>query len=131
MRSFVSWRSVLAVGLAAIGTARAGTINTPPITVGSGEGVGCVTANTGNKVIGPITFTVFRRNATVANTVTASSLEPNGSVGLAVSSAQLGIFQDIAYCRVEGKGISRSKTPVTLCALPAGSTTCLAAVISR
>jgi len=118
MRSFVSWRSVLAVGLAAIGTARAGTINTPPITVGSGEGVGCVTANTGNKVIGPIT-------------VTASSLEPNGSVGLAVSSAQLGIFQDIAYCRVEGKGISRSKTPVTLCALPAGSTTCLAAVISR
>jgi len=117
--------------LAATAEADAGVINTPPMTRSSGDGIGCVVANTGKKAVGPITFTIFRRSGVVAKTTILSSLDANATSGLAALSADFQLFgDDIAYCRVEGKGISKSRTPVTLCLLPGGSTSCQAAVSS-
>lgn len=117
--------------LAAAEEANAGVVNTPPITRGFGEGIGCVVANTGNKAVGPITFTIFQKSAGVAKTTVVSSLDANAMVGLAALSADFGLSQDIAYCRVEGKGISKARTPVTVCSLLGGSTSCQVAVSSR
>jgi len=132
MRSLAVGSLVFLLGsLAAIEEADAGVINTPPMTRDFGDGMGCVVANTGNKAVGPITFTIFRRSGVVAKTSIVSSLDANAMVGLAAFGADFGLSDDIAYCRVEGKGISKNRTPVTLCSLSGVSTSCQVAVSSR
>ena len=107
----------------------AGTIKTPNIVRSNqnDQGVVCAVANTTTKSVGPFNITIIDEvgdDAASANNVT---LGAGGSASLPATDLQLDGSQ-VARCVVEGKGISKNKTPVTLCVVNAMNADCQAAV---
>ncbi len=85
----------------------------------------CLVSNSGTKAIGPATLTVFSFNG-VPSTGNLSSLAPGATTFFQVSGSNT-----TGHCVVEGKGVSKSKTPVTLCRVAVSGGACLSAVTAR
>ena len=125
MRSYVIGFSALVLILGASGVVEAGRINTPPITVDFSGDLACVVTNVTKKTIGPLTVTVFDGNGMIAEAAEITTLDANVSRGVLA-----GLVFDVGFCRVEGSGVSKRKTPVTLCAVVPGTTSRCGAAVS-
>ncbi len=119
----------LAASLALGSVALAGTIHTPPIgrTPTVEDDVLCLVANTASHAIGPLSVRVYRSSGIIANSVVVESLEPKATLQLRAPKANLGPTGGV-FCEVEGTGVSRRRTPTTLCVVETGSDTCLGSV---
>jgi hypothetical protein len=115
--------------LAAGSVALAGKINTPPIqrSSTSDDFIQCVVANVGKRAAGPFKVSIFGSSGNLATEELGLMLDTNASMRVLAGSAQLGADLS-AFCRVEGKGISKNKTLVTLCTTTSSLARCEAAV---
>jgi hypothetical protein len=116
--------------LSASTNARAGEVHTPLVSRSDAQdqGLACSVVNLGDKAIGPVTIRIFDESGAAARTVTLAELRPGRPGGLAALDSHL--FGLLGHCRVEGKGVSKRTTPVTLCVIPETDFNCLAAVTS-
>ena len=129
MKTFHKLAIVTGFIMGVTGSAHAGRILTPSLVRDSGlnQRLLCSVVNGNNKVIGPFSITIFRGDGPVANSANVVSMAP----GVVLATTATGFLLDptlTAYCVVEGKGISKSKTPVTLCVIPESTSDCMAAV---
>ena len=128
MRSSIISLTVLTVLLASSAVVYAGTIKTPALTRSNAldQRLFCLVANTTGKVIGPYAITIFKADGTVAASTFPSTLAGSTSSATASDSQLAG--SAFGRCVVQGKGISKNRTPVTLCVVSAGTNDCQAAV---
>ena len=108
---------------------QAGKISTPAISRSAtiGQAVVCTVANTSNRAVGPFDITIFKRDGTVADSALGRDLAAGESTSEIADASEFG-NSPTARCVVEGKGISKNKTPVTLCVTSMTDIDCQAAV---
>lgn len=108
--------------------AHAGKISTPPILRSGTEEdiIQCVVANAGPKAVGPFDMTIYGADGSVATQSLGLNLNPNASTRVLAFDADLNGLS--GFCRVEGQGISKRKTPVTICVTTLGLARCEASV---
>lgn len=127
MRSLILAAATIALlGTAEIATAK--TLSTPPVFFDKGAigFVGCLVTNTTAKPIGPVTIDILDEAGTKLNGGSAT-IAPEATAFVLPSNSSLGT-SGLARCKVDGKGVARGKTLITLCVFPPGSLTCEAAV---
>lgn len=114
--------------LATAGIAAAKPLSTPPVLFDKGAlgFVGCLVTNTTAKPIGPVTID-FLDGAGGRLTGGSATIAPEQTVSILPSNSILSA-NGLVRCKVDGKGVARGKTLITLCVFPPGSLTCEAAV---
>ena len=129
MRSSIISLTVLTAVLAGSTVVYAGRINTPPITRSNtlNQGLRCLVANTTAKTVGPYDITILTSTGAVADSILGITTTAGRISFGNASDTELGAALS-ARCVVEGKGISKKKTPVTLCVISEATTDCQAAV---
>lgn len=127
MRSLiVAATSLVLLGTAEIATAK--PLSTPPVSFDKGAlgFVGCLVTNTTAKPIGPVTID-FLDEAGARLTGGSATIAPEATVSILPSNSSLSA-SGLVRCKVDGKGVARGKTLITLCVFPPGSLTCETAV---
>jgi hypothetical protein len=128
MRSLILAVATIAL-LGTAETAAAKPLSTPPVYFDKGAGgfVGCLVTNTTAKPIGPVTVDVLDDTGAKLSGGTFGSIAPEATVSLLPNNSALGTL-GLVRCKVDGKGVAKNKTLITLCVFPPGSLTCEAAV---
>lgn len=129
MQRLVSRLAVAALCTALAGEVEAGTLVTPALAIHNGlnQRVACTVVNGGKKEIGPFTISILRSNGALADQTTIDSLSPGATTFLVADESEIGTTSTAA-CIVDGKGISKKKTPASLCVVPQTTFDCQAAV---
>jgi hypothetical protein len=87
----------------------AGVTATPPILIGSPNGIMCAVTNVGKKPI-DVTLEVVNSAGETKNSTGPSTLAPGASTGSAIASSEI---TGLIYCRVQG--FSPKQVHVTAC----------------
>ena len=129
MRSSIISLTVLTVLLASSAVVYAGTIKTPALTRSSSldQRLFCLVANTTGREIGPYDITIFKFDGTVAESALGISTLAGRTQEIIADDSELGI-SPFGRCVVKGRGISKNRTPVTLCVVSSTTNDCHGAV---
>lgn len=128
MRSLIlAAATIVLLGTAEIATAK--PLSTPPVFFDKGAlgFVGCLVTNATAKPIGPVTIDILDEAGARLTGGSSASIAPEATVSVLPSNSALGTT-GLVRCKVDGKGVGKNKTLITLCVFPPGSLTCEAAV---
>ena len=129
MASLAKSLAILTVLLSTSTAAYAGRVATPGIFRSRNleQRLLCMVTNTTSGYVGPYTITIIDSYGTEVDSTTISKTRAGRINYLEASDADLGSITR-AWCEVDGKGISKTRTPVTLCVTASTNSACQAAV---